>query len=400
MWAGLGLAAVGSYLFYFIMARMLSVEDYGLLYSLIALTYLFTVPHETIRTVITKYTAQFWTERKKGKIKGLMFKAIKNIFMISIIALIIFILLLPIWIKIWHTDVWTMSIISLSLLVTFILPVIWGILQGTNRFSHLGLNNSIETLAKLAIGIFLVAMGFGVTGAIIAIPLSTAVAFFVGFLSLRDILRAKKEPFKAKKHIIKYSVAALIIFIFLIGLYSVDIILARHLFSPLIAGLYSAVSVVGKIVFFASTAITRVMFSEVVEKYGKKKTEKSREKSRKVLFKSLGFLAILVGGCLFLAFLFPEPIINLIVGDKYVAATSQLKYMVLAMSFLSFSSLIVFYNLSIDYHKKITARILGSALFLQIALLVLFHSSLEQFIKIILGINIVLFLALITTLKR
>ncbi|MCL6500643.1 MAG: hypothetical protein K6T16_01260 [Candidatus Pacearchaeota archaeon] len=45
LWGGLGLAAIGSYLFYFIMARMLSVEEYGLLYSLIALTYLFSVPN-------------------------------------------------------------------------------------------------------------------------------------------------------------------------------------------------------------------------------------------------------------------------------------------------------------------------------------------------------------------
>ena len=112
------------------------------------------------------------------------------------------------------------------------------------------------------------------------------------------------------------------------------------------------------------------------------------------------FLAMMVGACLFLAFLFPELIINIIVGNRYIAATPLLKYMVLAMAFLSFSALIVFYNLSIDYHKKITARILGSALFLQVALLILFHANLEQFIKVILGINIVLFLALLTTLKR
>ncbi len=79
LWAGLTLAAVGSYLFYFIMARMLSIEDYGLLYSLIALTYLFTVPHETIRTVMAKYTAHYWVKEQKGKIKGLMFRSIKFI---------------------------------------------------------------------------------------------------------------------------------------------------------------------------------------------------------------------------------------------------------------------------------------------------------------------------------
>ncbi|UZE93656.1 MAG: oligosaccharide flippase family protein [Candidatus Pacearchaeota archaeon] len=401
LWTGLILAAIGSYLFYFIMARMLSVEDYGLLYSLIALTYLFTIPHETIRTVISKYTTEFWVKKEKGKIKELMIKAIKTISLISIITFVIFLLLLPLWTKILHTNVWSISLIGLSLLITFMLPIIWGVLQGTNRFGHLGLNNSAEMVVKLALGIILVSIiGLGVNGAIIAIPLSIAAAFFIGFIPIRDIIKAKKKPFKAEKHLFRYSMSALIIFTFFVALYSIDIILARYFFSPLYAGLYSAVSVISKVLFFGSTAITRVMFSEIIEKHGKKKTEDSRKKSRKVLFRSLGFLAIMCGIFLFIAFIFPELIINVVVGNRYIAATPLLKYMMLAMAFFSFSSLIVFYNLSIDWHKKITAKILGSVAFLMMAFLILFHANLEQFVKVILAINIGLFLALLTTLKR
>ncbi len=401
LWAGLILAAVGSYLFYFIMARMLSVEDYGLLYSLIALTYLFTIPHETIRTVMSKYTMHLWIKKQKGKIKSLMFRTIKYLFLISIIIFIIFLLFLPLWMKIWHTSAWPLIIIGLTMLVAFILPVVWGILQGTNRFGNLGINHSVEMIIKLTIAIVLVALGFGIGGALIAIPLSMAAVFFVGFIPLKDIVKAKKEPFKLEKHVLRYSMSALIIFIFFVALYSVDIIIARYFFTPLYAGLYSAVSVIGKVLIFASTAITRVMFSEIVEKYGKKKkTKKSRQKSKKVLYKAMIFLAVLIGIFLFIAFIFPELVINIVVGNKYIAAAPVLKYITLAMAFLSFSALIVFYNLSIDWHKKLTAKILGSALFLQLAFLLLFHSNLEQFIKVILGVNIVLFIALLITLKR
>jgi len=400
LWAGLILAAIGSYLFYFIMARMLSVEDYGLLYSLIALTYIFTIPHETIRTVMSKYTMQFWVKKEKGKIKGLMFNSVKNIFIISIFIFVIFLALLPLWMEIWHTTTLPLITIGLSLLVAFILPIVWGLLQGTNRFGELGINHSVEMVIKLGLAIVFVAFGLGIGGALVAIPVSMAAAFFVGFIPLKDIIKVKKVPFKLEKHVLRYSISALIIFTFFVGLYSIDIILARHFFSPLMAGLYSSVSVIGKVLLFASTAITRVMFSEIVEKYGKKKTEKNRKESKIILYRAMIFLAIMIGILLFVAFTFPEQVINIIVGNKYIATAPVLKYITLAMAFFSFSALIVFYNLSIDWHKKLTAKILGSAFFLQIAFLILFHANLEQFIKVILGIQIGLFIALVLTLKH
>ncbi|MCX8147627.1 MAG: hypothetical protein N3D84_04120, partial [Candidatus Woesearchaeota archaeon] len=60
----------------------------------------------------------------------------------------------------------------------------------------------------------------------------------------------------------------------------------------------------------------------------------------------------------------------------------------------------VYKRQSIDWNKKLTAKILSVALFLQIAFVILFHSTLEQFTKVILGVNIGLFLMLLTTIKR
>ncbi|MCL6500642.1 MAG: hypothetical protein K6T16_01255 [Candidatus Pacearchaeota archaeon] len=329
-----------------------------------------------------------------------MFKAIKNIFIFSIILFAAFLLLLPLWVQVWHTNVWTIIIISFSLVVAFILPVVWGVLQGTNRFGQLGINNSVEMVAKLAVAIILVLAGTGIYGVLVAIPLSLIVAFFAGLIPLKDIIRVKAKSFSFEKTIMRYSLSAFIIFFLFISLYSIDIIMARYFFSPIDAGLYSAISVIGKVVLFGSAGLTRAMFSEVTEKHEKQKTERSRKESRKILFRALGFLATISGIILFLSFIFPEVIINLVVGNKYIAATPLLKYMVLAMTFLSFSSLIIFYNLSIDWHKKTTARILSAALFLQIAFLILFHGSVEQFVKVILGANIGLFLALLITIKR
>lgn len=393
------IAAIASYLFYFLMARMLTVEDYGLLYSLIALTYLFTVPHETIRTVIAKYTVALAAKKEYRKIKGFFIKAVKTILIYSVVAFIIFLALIPLLTKLLHAPTVPLIIVGSSLLVTFLLPIIWGLLQGLQRFGHLGLNNSIETAVKLIIAIVLVYIGFGINGALVAIPLSMVFAFFAGFWPIKDVLKAKAKTFK-EKHVIRYSFAAFVIFLFFVAMYTVDTILARYFFSGKISGFYGSLSVIGKIIIFVSITITRVMFSAVAEqdkinKIGKSEIEKKR---KKILYNAGIYVLAVIAFFLIISILWPKNLIMTIVGPNYLEIAPLLKYIIIAMGFLSFSCLIIFYNLSLNWNKKITARILATFVFLQIALLVVFHKTLQQFITVILIVNILLFLALSATL--
>lgn len=400
-------AAIASYAFYFLTARMLGVENYGLLYSLIALTYLFTVPHETIRTVIARYTVDMVAKKEYGKIKGFFLASIKNIFIYSVIAFIIFIVFvflpppLNLLTNLFHASQTNMIIIGSSLLVAFILPVIWGLLQGMQSFGHLGINNSIEGVTKLAIAAILIAIGFGVNGALIAIPLSMLIAFFAGFWRIKKILKAKAKKFKREKHLLKYSLAAFVIFLLFVALYSTDTILARHFFSAKTSGFYGSLSVISKAVLFISIIITRVMFSAVAEKdmtHKKNNLKKSYKEGKQILLTAGLYILIVIGVFLVISIFFPESFITVFVGSQYLEVAHNLKYMVIAMGFLSLSGLIVFYNLSLDWHKKLTARILGTFVFLQIAAIIVFHRTLEQFITVILLVNLALFLSLLATL--
>ncbi len=398
-------AAVASYIFFFLMARMLSVEDYGLLYSLIALTYLFTVPHETIRTVIARYTVELTSKKEYGKIKSFFLASVKNILIYSIIIFLIYLLLTPLLIQVFHASYSNIMIIGASLLVAFLLPIIWGILQGIQSFGHLGVNNSVEGVVKLAIAVGLILFGLGVNGALISIPVSMALAFLVGLLPLKKILKAKTEKFEGKTQIIRYSIAAFIIFLFFVALYSLDTILARYFFSAKTSGFYGALSVASKFILFVSIIITRVMFSSIAEHHAKKSKSKKKMKTKEqeakqVLFTAGLYVLALIGFFLIASIFAPEIIIQIVAGNQYISIAPLLKYMVIAMGFLSLSSLLIFYNLSLDWNKKLTARILGTCVFLLIALLIVFHRTLIDFITVILAVNALLFFALLSTLLR
>jgi len=386
-------AAITSYLFYFLMARMLSVEDYSLLYSLVAFTYLFSVPHETIRTVVALYTVNLATKKQYGKIKGFFIEALKTVFKYSFTLFLIFVALLPILSKFFHASLESLLIISFSLLTTFILPIIWGLLQGMQNFTHLGLNNCAETIIKLAIAFLFVTFGLGVNGALASIPIASLAAFLIGLWSIKDILKKKTEKFREhRKHLIRYSIAAFVIFLFFVAFYSVDIILARYFFPARISGLYSGLSVISKALLFISITILRVMFPAVAE-------NKNTKKGKQILKTAVLYILIITYIFLLISIFIPEQLINIVVGTSYLEAAKNLKYLVIAAGFLSLSGAIVFYNLSLDWNKRLTARILGTLLFLEIALLIVFHRNLEQFIRVVLVVNILLFLALLATLS-
>lgn len=385
-------AAIASYFYTFIMARMLSIEEYSLLYSLIALTYVLSIPQETIRTVVSVYTAKYESNNEKGKIKGLINKFLKFTLISSIISFIVFLAVSPLLAGVFHTDFWTLLVAGTVLLIAFILPVFWGLYQGLGKFRSLGINNSIEGLLKLGSAIILVLLvpiGYKLYGALLAAPISMIAAFLIAYLSLGYFRKVKE--IKIKEKLTKYSIATLIMFGLVTIMYSIDIILARYFFSPKTSGIYAGISLLCKAFFFIATGTKRAMVPNLADKNGKRQ----EEECTKVLKKVSIMMAILFVAAGALFWLFPETIVSLVLGTKYLAAAPYLKYMIIAIALFSFSNLLVYYNLSLNKNKKMTIRILASAAFLEIVLLILFHKEINQVVLSLIVVYSLLFLAMV-----
>jgi len=397
LWSFASFAGIASALFYIFMAQFLTVEQYSLLYSLVAFSYILTIPQETIRTIIARICCKFTGQNGKRKIKFLFIKFLKQMFLFGIIAFVIFIFLIPYLKLLFKTTFLPLFILGIALVFAFLVPITWGILQGLFRFKQLGLNNSVEMIFKLIIAVALVAilpMQFKVIGAIIAIPASLLLTFVFGLIPIRDILKEKKKKFK-EEGTSRYALASLTLFTLVAVMYSVDVILARYFFTEKVSGWYGGLSMIGKSLFFVAMNAKRVMLPSVA------KEEKHVQQTRKTLAKT----ALLIGGLFLLFFIvsifFPKTVIMIFLGSKYLTVIPYLKWMVLAFAFFSLANLLVFYNLSINKNKKISARILASGTFMQIALLIIFHSTLMQFISMVLVVNAVMFfLLLFVSLKK
>ncbi|UCD20859.1 MAG: hypothetical protein JSW08_03760 [archaeon] len=396
LWGWSSFAGLASALFYILMARFLSVESYSLLYSLIAFSYILTIPQETIRTVLSRFSTKFLGKGQKGKIHFLFSKFLKQMLLIGVIVFVIFLLLIPYLKTLFKTTSLPLMLIGIALIFAFILPIVWGILQGTFRFKQLGINNSAEMFFKLGIAVLLVLLLPGpwkVIGAIAAIPASILLSFLVGLIPIKDILKTKPVKVPGEK-VSKYVVASLALFSLIAALHSIDVILARYFFTETVSGWYAGLSMIAKSLFFIAMNAKRVMLPSIV------KEEKNQKKSRKLLGKTALMICGLFALFLVISIFFPKVWISVFLGSKYLDVAPILKYIILAFSFFSLSTLMVFYNLSINKNKKISIRILASAVFMQVALLLIFHSTLMQYITMILIVNIFMFVTLLIVSLR
>ncbi len=387
LWIGMMGANVSNYLFHLLMGRFLGPVNYGILASIISLMYFISVPTTTIWTTVMKFTAEYDAEDALDKINGMFNRLSKQLSLIGLALFLVLIALSPLisaFLKLPST--WPVLILSAVVLVGYILPINRGILQGLQKFPSLSLNLVLETVLKLGIGIFLVYLGYAVNGAIIGIAVAGFAAYAFSFIPLRGFIHKADTLGVSLKAMLAYSVPVFIVQFCLSAYYSVDILLVKHFLPAVDAGHYSGLSILGKIVFFASLAIVGVMFPIVAGRH------KAGDKHSHYLGYSLGLITLVSGFIVAVYFIAPSFIISLLFGQKYLAVVPYVGWFGGAMLLLALSSALANYFLAIQ--KMGVVPILIVAAIVQVALLTVFHSSLTQIVAIMLGLMATLFVVL------
>lgn len=385
----IGMVSVGmaGYIFHFMMGRYLGPKEYGILGSILAIIYIITVITNVIQTSITNFTSKFKTENKYGKINFLLKTSLRKIGMYSLILAIIFVIITPLLGKFLKVeDIKPIYILSSFIIISLLLPIIRGVLQGTQHFSALSFNYLIEGLTKVIVGVIIILLGLRVNGAVIAIVASYFIPLLAGFIPLKHILKINPESFETRK-VYFYSIPVLITIAIITLTYSVDVLLVKHFFSETEAGYYAALALLGKIIFFLATPIIFVMFPKITEMRQNGKDYKS------LLYKSIIILSLISIPMNLFYFIFPKLTVTLLFGADYIAIVPILGMFGVAMTLLSMSYLISFYNLATE--KKGFMVILLLSLITEILLIYQFHSSLNQIVNILAGVMALQLISLI-----
>lgn len=375
-----------NYIFHFISARFLGPVNYGILATLMSISYIFGISNETIQTITSRYTTKFNVEGGSRKIKNLMVKSIKKFLFLGILCFLVFAAFSPILGEFLSIDLKLLLLTGVALIGIFLLPISRGVLQGTKKFNSLGFNYITEGFIKITLTFFLILLGFGVYGAMGAVICGIFFAFGISFVSLRKILKSKRENEKIKG-IYSYSLPVLISIGCITFLYSIDIILAKRFFPEEIVGNYAVISILSKIIFLGTQPISKTMFPLASERYDIKRSSSDIFKKSILVVLLLSFFALLI------YFLIPKSIIRILYGIQYTSMSSFLIYPTIAMTFLSLTNVFVLYNLCVNRSRR--NYLIIFFVLLQIALLFLFHSSLLQFMSMLILCNALLFLTML-----
>lgn len=370
-----------NYVYHLVMGRILGPLDYGVLASIFSILYIVSIVPLSTSFAIVKFVS----DSKNDEERYAVYKNIKSfIYKIAIIGGILIFGLSPIiasFLRIGKisTVLFIGPIFALSLVVL----VEQAAMQGVLKFSGVVVPNFVSATSKLLLGIIFVYFGFSVTGAIGAVFLGALFAYFGAKILSKGIFRKSgSESFKLS-NFLRYAFPVLFQALAFTSIFTVDLILAKHFLPAFEAGLYAALSTLGKIIYFATQPIAATMFPIVSGR-------RSRGEKYKHIFLTallLTFLGALIINLFY--FLYPEIAIRLLYGSKYLAATKELVWMGAFIGIYGMASVIINFFLSIGRTKVVIAPVLAAVM--QIIGLTIWHQSILQIIQVSLVVTVALF---------
>jgi len=365
-------AGFGNYLYHLLMGRMLGPADYGILASLISISYLLGIPMSAFVLVIVKYVSAFRGRRKLATVNYFYRWINRKAFIFGLTGFLIF-LIFSSWIASFlHLESSLLLItIGLASFIGIFSSISLATLQGFLRFGWQTIAGIISVVVKLILAILLVYLSYRVFGAILAILAGVIIGYVLALFYVKKVIGKKEERqgFSGKE-VVSYAIPVFFSTLAFTSLYTTDIILVRHFLPAQEAGFYAALATLGKIIFFASGPIIMVMFPMVSEKHANGK------KYINLLNLSFGLVLVVCLGVSVIYFLFPKLMVNILYGRRYLVAAPYLWLFAIFLSLYSLSSLLVNFYLSVKKAKVVILPV--TAAVVQIILISLLHQNLSQ----------------------
>ena len=272
------------------------------------------------------------------------------------------------WSDVFNTEsAWPFVILAAGMPCYLLQAVGRGLLQGRLRFGSLAMTFVLEMMVRLAAGLGLVAAGLGVEGATLGLTLS----FVATWLVVGRVQPRVAAPALAADEIGSLRHYALPVIVLLVGQIVInngDVLVVKAFFPAERAGVYSAIALIGRAVFFLSWSAVTTLFPAVSQR------DETGQTSNDLLLVGVGVVAgacavmtgaIAIGGDRFFTGVF---------GPEYAGVQHLLVQYAIATSFFAIANLIVTFHLSAG--RAIESRLLVVGAVLQTVLLLLHHGSL------------------------
>jgi O-antigen/teichoic acid export membrane protein len=273
------------------------------------------------------------------------------------------------WASAFNTESWVpFAVLGAGMPFYIVQAVGRGVLQGRLKFNSLAITFVIEMVVRVGVAIALVQLGFGVTGATVGLTAS----FVATWLAVRMLTprSAAGRPDRSELgDLITYAGPVVVLLVGQIIINNGDVLVVKRFFDPTEAGIYAAVALIGRAVFFLSWSAVTALFPAVAQR------DEAGEASGGLL---LGGLAVVGGLCSFMvlmAWIVGDRVFTFALGDAYAGVGHLLVQYAIATSLFTMANLIVSHHLSTG--RVLEAWILLAGGVLQTTLLLIWNSTPE-----------------------
>jgi len=390
VFAGLMLANLFHYLFYFEVSRLLGLAGYAIVTSLFAAVLICALPGQIAQTVVAKIAADLHAVGDLARLRTLGTRASLAALAGGLLALVLALLFRGAIADYLHVDdVRLVAAAGVALMLTVVLYVQRGVFQGAQRFATFTLSSVIEAVGKAILGAVFPLLGFGALGALVGLDIALAISFAYTTLIFATFGKAAPSLVLPWRRIVATSsnIALSVSAISVMALF--DVILVKHYFPADVAGLYSASSLAGRALFTVLAFVPTVIMPKAAARLASGKSPRS-------LLAQAGILVVLIAGTALAIFAFaPRLVIAIIAGRAYLAAAPLVFSYGCALTMLATANIAAMYKIGLhrfDFTLPLLAVMIG-----EIAAVSVRHGSLEIVIQTLVVGHA---LALVVTLYR
>ncbi|HEX2017074.1 MAG TPA: hypothetical protein VGN69_10290 [Solirubrobacteraceae bacterium] len=372
-----GLANALNVGFHLIVARLIGVEEYSLLGTLLGVMMILIVPTLALQAVVARQVArdlQTVGPAAAGATLRTWYRTLTRASLAGIVVLAL--VSVPIAAAVHTSRFVPIGTTLLAVAAGLALPVSWGGLQGIQRFRALAFSQILFSALKLGAGVVLALVGLHATAIMLGIAAAGLLTLGASLLPLGELLSAAGRGVRTRSRLLltRATVGSVASLTTLTALTMSDLLVARIAFSPHISGAYNAASISARLLLVLPIAVTAVLLPRVA-------VLDDVRLERRLLVLGLAAVGAASAAVVGVFYALPHLLISLGFGTGYEAAESWLGPLGLAMAGYALVNVYAYQLLAVG-RSGVYALVLAGTLLVQVAGFGFFHGRPEDLIAV------------------
>jgi len=308
------IANVFAYGYQVVMARLLRPGDYAILTALFGVLILESLGAQVIQSATARIAAQYVAHDDEPALHVFVRRWTRRILLLAGLPALVIVVAAPFVGAALSLPVLDVMLLGLALFIAAPLTFTGGLLQGLGRFGWFGWYFIVQAVARLAIGLTLVILGFEVTGAFVGALGALVAGLALSAVALAPLFRAARGATHAAelgRAETRFFLLASVIMLAYAALTNIDAIASRAVLPVADAGAYAGAITMAKVVLFAPIAVGFILLERTARAHAK------GDDTDRPLFVALGFVVVTSGAVAAAYLIAPAFFTRIVVGDQY-----------------------------------------------------------------------------------